>query len=322
MGWIILGISIGALILILISILLIADLAIVKTYYKRCDGVPTIRYPSYTEYEGLERRRSYFVNDKKARINTFVYRHKLDSYKAVIMMIHGVGSGHTYFMNLIDFLCKNGYIIFTYDQYACGSSEGRIMGSMTQGISDVKYALKALEADEELAKYPLYVFGHSWGGMCAANSVRFSNKIEKVIDVAGIENESMMAPAGVGLFLKLRNFFIYGKYAFYSASGALKKTTAKVMYLQGNCDLIVDPRKTGLKYQEMFKNKKNIEVKMIPEKGHAPYTTNASQKEHDGVMRQFGFLGGRLVKMQPQIVYAKVSELDPEVTKIILDFYA
>ena len=60
---------------------------------------------------------------------------------------------------------------------------------------------------------------------------------------------------------------------------------------------------------------------MISSKGHAPYVTIEAQNAQNEVMKELGIFGGALSSFNNNIDYEKLSELDPKVLQIILDFY-
>lgn len=294
-----------------------------KIYPTRGDGSISIKYALPSDYPFLEVHKSYFLNNKKARLSIYEYKLKNNDPKGLVLFIHGIGGGHFYSLQLINYLCEQGYMVLAYDQYASGTSEGKRIESMSQGAIDVKYAVRYIE---EHYKMPFYVMGHSWGGFCASQALRYSKNITKCISIAGLDSEASMTSgpkffASIAtLFVKICGFTKYGRYALYSQYGAFKKTTAKVLYLQGKEDLVVSPIKTGYKYQKKLKNHDNIKVVMLPEKGHSPIVTYESQLAQGKIMAQFGMLGENLVPIETYVDFVKNNVPDMDVYKLIVDF--
>lgn len=290
---------------------------------KRCDGSVSIVYPLPSEYSDLEVKKSYFENNKKTRFTTYEYRYKKSSkFKAVILLFHGIGNGHFYLLPLIEYLCKKDYLILTYDQYASGTSEGRVFDSMCSSSRDAKFALKYVEENYSL---PLYVLGHSWGGYTSLISLNYSNRIEKCISVSGFNCESDILrvkkfTAPIRVLMRLRAFLRYGKDGLLKAEDILKTTDKKVLYLQGEKDNIVSPTFAGEKFKNICEGKSNIEIKIFKEKGHTPFVLNNAQDDQNKVMENFGFMGGVLVPMNLYVDYKKYSTPDLEVYKLISDF--
>ena len=322
-GLIIGGIVIVALLLFYITCFIANSVVSNKIYGRRGDGSISIKYAKPSDYPNLDVKKSYFLNNKKARLSVYEYKLKNSKPIGLVLFIHGIGGGHFYSLQLINYLCERGLMVVAYDQYASGTSEGKKIESMTQGAIDVKYAVKYIEANYDL---PFYVMGHSWGGFCAAQSLRCSKKILKCVSIAGLDSESSMTSGPkffafvASLFVKICGFTKYGKYSFYSQGGAFKKTNAKVLYLQGKQDLIVHPNKAGYKYQKMLKNKKNVQIVMLDKKGHSPIVTYESQLEQGKIMAQFGMLGENLVPLETYVDFVKNNVPDMDVFKMIADF--
>lgn len=318
-------ISILALLIFLYLLFyIINEIASHKTYGRRGDGSISIKYSYPSYYPDLDVKKSYFVNAKKARLSVYEYTKKGSKPKAVIMLIHGIGAGHFYLLPFIQYLCANSYMVVAYDQYASGVSEGLRIESMIQGMSDVKYAVRYLEKNYPDQK--LYVMGHSWGGFVASQALRYSKRIEKCVDIAGFDSEAMMARGVIKptclapTLFRLFSFPKYGVHALYTTYGIFRKTTAKILYLQGKQDNIVDPKYTGFYYEKKLKNRSNITIKMMDNKGHTPFVDFESQKKQGDVMKQFGMLGGVLVDLSIYVDYVKTSILDVDTCKSVVDY--
>lgn len=323
MGFVIAGIIVGALVLFVISCYL-ANIAVSKKVFpRRGDASISIKYQLPSDFKNLNVRKDYFLNNKKARLSLYEYSKKDSKPLGLVLLSHGIGGGHFYLLPLINYLCERGLMVLAFDHYASGTSEGKRIESLAQGGIDVKYALKYIDKHYDL---PLYVLGHSWGGYSVAQGLRFSKKILKCVSLAGLDSEATMANGPKALiplirtFVRVCGFTKYGKYSFYSTYSAFKKTTAKVLYIQGKMDIVVSPKITGYRYQNAFKNKENIKVVMMDKKGHAPIVTCESQLAQMKVMKQFGMLGGNLVPLEVYVDFNKNNVPDMDVYKMIGDF--
>lgn len=323
-GLIIGGSVLIALLLFFISCSIANHIVSNKIYGHRGDASISIKYLLPSDFPELEVRRDYFENNRKARLSVYEYKKKGVKPVGLVLFIHGIGGGHFYSLQLINYFCERGLMVVAYDQYASGTSEGKKIDSMNQGAIDVKYAVKYVESHYK--DLPFYVAGHSWGGYCAAQALHYSKRIEKCVSIAGLDSESSMTSgpkvlaAIATIFVKLCGFTKYGKYSFYSQLGAFKKTSAKVLYLQGKEDLTVSPYKTGYRYQKVLKNKPNINIVMLDKKGHSPIVTFDSQMAQGMIMSQFGMLGENLVPLDVYVDFAKNNVPDMDVYKMIGDF--
>ena len=323
--WLIILISIlGGLLLLAVLAYLIVELAFEKTYYKRGDGMNCIRYYHKEEFPNLNTEKISFQSGKNI-LHGYIYKDKkIKNYKAVILLTHGIGFGHNYHLTLINEIAKAGYIIVAYDFTASGISEGRRIKSMTQGIKDNEKALEFVTSNEDLNKYPLFLMGHSWGGYVALTSLSYAYKIEKVVSFCGFNSEIDMFTTANGLmkvlkpFVVLRNFFHYGNYSRLSASKALKNTNAKVLYIQGENDLVVKKEISSSLFKSV--DNKNIRVEVLKDKGHSPMFTIPDEKEQATMLANFGMLGGVEVEPTLNIDYRKISEIDPDISKLVIEF--
>lgn len=310
-------IIIGSILLFLLSAYLVHFLVSNLIYGRRGDASISIKYLLPSDFPNLNVKKSYFLNNKKARLSVYEYTQKGTKPIGLVLFIHGIGGGHFYSLSLINYLCERGLMVVAYDQYASGTSEGRKIDSMNQGAIDVKYAVKYIEENYDL---PFYVAGHSWGGYAASQALRYSKRISKCVNIAGLNNEISMASKISRPLVAISGFLHYGKYALYSTYSAFKKTTAKVLYLQGKQDTTVDPKCNGFRYEKKFKNKKNIKVVMLDNKGHSPIIDYKSQVAQLQVMKQFGMLGGVLVPLETYVDFNKNNVPDMDVYKMIGDF--
>ena len=316
----IIGLVCGGLLILLGLLLLFVDNTWRKVFNHRGDGSNSIRYNHPSDYPNLNIKHGYFETRKGYRLSYNIYKKDAVNIKATLVMIHGIGFSHYYLFPMIEKLCNDGYQVFAYDQFASGASEGRSIGAMTTSLKDLPFVFKFVESNPELNKYPLYVFGHSWGGFIAFSSLRYSKNIKKVISVAGFTNEGCFSPT-VSLLIKLRNFFYYGFDAFYNNRKSVRKSNAKMMYLQGDHDLVVNPAFAGKKYEIDAKKNPNLSVVILPNKGHCPYNDDESQAAQDKVLGEFGLLGGVYVPDDHFVDFTKISKVDEKVYKIIVDFY-
>jgi len=298
----------------------IVSLGMKKTFNKRGDGSISIRYQLPSELKNAEINRGYILTKGNYKLSYLTYKKKNTNPKALILVIHGIGYGHFYLLPLIQKFIDDGYMVMAYDQFASGSSQGKLLKTMSRGSVDIKYVLKYIESNSNLNNFPLYVFGHSWGGYVSGFTLRYSNKIEKLVDVSGFDNEcDFVRP--LRLFAMLRNFLIVGKNAFIRNKSNFKKTTAKVYYLQGVNDYVVQPRFAGEMYKKLFVNKPNIAVEILTDKGHTPFNDDECQTKQDKILSNFGFLGGVLVPFDQYVDFRKISKVDENIYQKIISFY-
>ena len=316
----------SSLIFIFLVLYLVLEISFRKLFSKRGDGHPSIRYYLFQEFPLLEREKMSFMS-KGCLLHGYIYKNKnIKNYKALIVMVHGIGFGHSYLFPLINFFTKNGYLILAYDQTASGISEGRRIKGFTSALIDIENALEFIKSDQNLQNYPLYLFGHSWGGYAVINALNFDKFcIKKVISVSGFNSEIDFY-ISVKPFLRylkpilfLYEYLHYGKYVKFNAYDALIKTNADVLFLQGKDDITVPLSISGDLFNKI--NNPHVEVKLLDNKGHTPFVDEHSQKMQNEVMSQYGFLGGVDIPLDKGVDYRKISIPDENVYKMMLDFY-
>ncbi len=314
-----------AVFLFLISLLFI-EILYHKLFYKRGDGHPSIRYYLFNEFPNLVREPISFFSQKNI-LHGYIYSDKkIKKNKGLILMVHGIGFGHSYLYPLINYFCQNGYLVLAYDQSASGISEGKRIKGLTRAIIDLEFALEFVKNSQKLQGYPLYLFGHSWGGYAVLNALNFSNyNIEKVISVSGFNSEidfvlsfakklKILKP-----ILMLDYLLHYGKYAKFTALEGLEKTNSKVLFLQGEDDATVSLAISGALFKNV--NNRNVRVELLANKGHTPFVDNYSQNMQNTVMAQYGFLGGVDIALDMAVDFRKISIPDEKIFKLMLDFY-
>lgn len=316
---------IGVLILLFVISLLIIHLTYRKTFFKRGDGHPSIRYPLFSEYPSLNRKPISFAS-KKNILHGYLYSNKnTSSYKALIVLVHGIGFGHSYLFPLINYLADNGYLIFAYDMTSSGISEGRRIKCLSTALKDIKCALNYIKNDENLGKYPLYLLGHSWGGYAVLSVLNFADySIKKVVSISGFNSEidficsyssllKMMKPL-IKFYLRLIN----GNDAYMTSYRGLENTTAKVLFIQGVEDNVVLPSISG----ELFKkvNNENVRVELLKDKGHSPFIQNHCEATQMEVMSKYGFLGNVSIPLDGGVDYRELIIPDDNVYSLIKNF--
>lgn len=293
----------------------------------RSDGSINILYehPNDLIKEGIKVKKVQFYSGKYLLTG---YTYCLDTnlkHDGLILIYHGLGYGHAYLLNLIRRFVRANYVVFAYDQHGAALSEGPVVGDMTSSLKDAKNALDYIKATPYLNELPLYVFGHSWGGYTALNSLNFKEfNIKKVISVAGFDNEYWLARGYnpfFSLFLWPRLIFKHGKYAFFSAKKAFKKSDAKILYIQGEDDKIVLPKYAGYRFKKISSKRSNVEVLLLPNKGHTPFISNEAQRRQNELYEKLGIISSRSGDYNLLYDYTLCSECDDVIVAQMIDFF-
>ena len=97
-----------------------------------------------------------------------IYARKTTAYKGVILFTPDQNLSYRFYMPLINFLCRQGYIITTYQQEHIFYSKS---------VEDYQKLYDCVTNDEILGTYPLSCLGHGSGAL-----VQVSTPLEKVIN--------------------------------------------------------------------------------------------------------------------------------------------
>lgn len=325
---IVIGVILGFVVISFLALVIAIEAAFRKNFYKRSDGAFTIDYAHFDEYKSLRRKPISFPNDKGNVLRGYIYRNAREkNFKALVVIVHGIGGGHAYLYNVIDALCRAGFLVLGYDMTGCGVSEGKCVRSIIQAIPDIKCALAFIKKDPELDRYPLYLFGHSWGGFAVLAVLNYPEyDVAKCVSVAGFNSEVDLAippKKGTGFARALlmgHDLAHYGKYAKVTAFEALKTTKAKVLFVQGENDPSVDPTYAG-KFFATSGNP-NVQVMLLPGKGHTPFVTPAAEELQAQVLKDLGFFGEKERNQDiAPIDFHPLSVPDEKVYRSIIDFY-
>ena len=80
----------------------------------------------------------------------------------MVIFAHGFGNGHHRYLEVINYIAKNGFQVFSYDATSFDESEGEGIKGFPQGVVDVIsaiYYVKSIGYKEE----DIILVGHSWG---------------------------------------------------------------------------------------------------------------------------------------------------------------
>lgn len=85
----------------------------------------------------------------------------------VVVLVHGIGEHSKRFEELVSWLVMHEYAVLGYDQYGHGKSPGKrgAIDTETRLTDDLRAMIN--EAKKQFAGLPLYLVGHSMGGLVA-----------------------------------------------------------------------------------------------------------------------------------------------------------
>lgn len=234
---------------------------------------------SVDEFEGLSVERSDFSAEDDVTLAGYKYSKGNQEAKGVVVLAHGIGSGHNYYMPFIDYFTSNGYYVFAYDAHGSDNSGGESVEGLPQGVADLDLAITHLSEIPEYSGLPIVLFGHSWGAYSVGNVLNLHPEVKAAVMVAGFnESEDMLlyqsrkyvGPLTTVLlpYVELYEEIKFGSYAKISALEGMKNSEAGIMIVQSKDDATV-PTEFGYdKFYSEFANDERFEFVLYEDKGH------------------------------------------------------
>ena len=297
-----------------------------RPFHRRYDGLPTLDYYHEDTYPDLSAKPFSFYSGKWL-LRGFKYQIFGIKPKGLIIFFHGIGTGHFAYIVEIHTLAKMGYLVYAYDNTACGISEGPYLDSFSRGVYDQEAFFHWLNQDPDSIGLNRYVVGHSWGGYLALTSLQKNYNVLKVISISGFDTLyqltlSHFPKVKYGHFLTVGSQAIgYPRFGNLSGLKLLKKSSVPFLYIQGTQDLMVPYSSFCARFQKELANRPNTSFLIRQGWGHQPYWTLESQEYGDKVI-QPSRLSSYTRDLDYPIDYSHFAYDDPIVVKTIIDFLA
>lgn len=329
------------IIVIFLILLLISKLILNMVFGKRCEGNPKLKYFTADDFEGLNAKPIEFKSNKGQTLRGNIYTDKeIKEYKGLIVFVHGMGGGHLSYTTEINTFAKAGFIVMGYDNTGTCSSEGKNLRGFFQSVNDLNYALKFIENDKELSKYPVSLVGHSWGAYAATQVLQFNHNIKSVVAMSGFnssakiicdsaKNETNMNLNFLKPFITIVNFLTFGKRGIKNTCAVLKNTEIPVLLLHGEVDTSVLIQNSLVANQKLLSQKPNIKAVVYEKRLHNVYQTKQSEEYLNNTFGELTKLSKKYKGKIPEeeankiynnIDYKKMTEEDPEVMDTIIKF--
>ncbi len=231
------------------------------------------------DFEGLECTEYSFPSDKGQMLAGYLYTNGDDQH-GIVIIAHGFGDGgHNSYMDAADYFAKNGYYVFAYDATAMDKSEGEGLGGVPQGVIDLDHAISFVESSNDIPDLPIVLFGHSWGGYCVSAVLSYHPEVKAVIECSGFNSSPDMFESGgksqagsviytMTPFIRLHEYFKYGRYAVNTAMDGFDSTNASVMIVHSADDGVIGIEYGLDKYYEKYKDDPRFTFIRFEDKGH------------------------------------------------------
>lgn len=133
------------------------------------------------------------VSRHSAIISGTLTRPKTDETRVLIVLISGSGPqdrdsklfGHRPFLVLSDYLTRNGYCVYRYDDRGTGKSTGATHGATTANFAeDVVEITKFFRSKKQFARKKIVLIGHSEGGLIAPLAAQELKELSAIVLMA------------------------------------------------------------------------------------------------------------------------------------------
>ncbi len=232
-----------------------------------------------SDFEGLNATHYEFESDKGQMLSGYLYS-KDKTPKGIVVIVHGFGAGHNFYLEAANFFAQNGYYAFAYDATGNDESEGGGIGGIPQGVIDLDHAISFVEESDDFPDVPIMLFGHSWGAYSACSVLEYHPEVAAVIAVSGCNKSSDVFEVGakeqLGPFtalmmpcIRLHERIKFGKYAKSTAMKGFKSSDARVMIVHSEDDNVVGISYGYDIYYDKYKDDARFSFMRLKDKGHS-----------------------------------------------------
>ena len=198
------------------------------------------------------------------------YLYGLDNSKGLVVVAHGIGGGAENYMAQILYFVDNGYKVLAYDNTGCYESGGDDCIGLPQSAVDLDAALTYIDSEERFKDFPVFLFGHSWGGYAVTAVLNETHNVTAVASVSGFNDPMTMMVEwaermmGVLAYLEAPYIYIYeksivGDNLATRAVDGINKNDTPVLIMHGTSDDVVEYDGAGIiSYKDEITNS-NVE---------------------------------------------------------------
>lgn len=231
------------------------------------------------DFDGLECTEYTFSSDRGQMLAGYLYSFGEDQ-RGTVVIAHGFGGGgHNSYMDCANYFARHGYYVFAYDATGTDKSEGEGVGGVPQGVIDLEHAISFVEENDELSRFPIVLFGHSWGGYSVCSVLTYHPEVKAVVECSGFNSSSDMFESGgksqagsliyaMTPFVKIYERFKYGKYGANTSMDGFAASDAAVMIVHSADDDVIEIEYGLDKYYEKYKDDSRFTFIRFEDRGH------------------------------------------------------
>lgn len=226
----------------------------------------------YSRVEHRLPRATFFFPSGRWKLQGYFYPCR--GAKGMVVVCHGMHAGADDYIPFIEYFVRNGYAVFTYDCEGTYASEGDSTVGMCTPLVNLDHALTYIKNNKQLSQYPLFLFGHSWGGYAATSVLSIHKNIRGCSAVAPFNSgytlllekgeqytalfSDMLKMDFPKEFLNTYQSLLFRDYTKYDAVKGINSTNIPVYIAHGKRDFVI-----SFNYQSVISHRDEIREKNV-----------------------------------------------------------
>lgn len=298
--------------------------------------------PDYLKYEvaefdQLQATQAFFPSNHHQMLAGVLYKNaEVLQPKGIIIISSGVEAGHNRYLPEIDYMARQGYLVFAFDGTGTDLSEGRSIVGLPQAIIDLDYAIHYIKDSEAFDDLPLMLYGHGVGGYAAMSVLTKHEDITAIVERSGFYDSAdlmnfMEEPILGQLshlltpYIKLYEWLKFGEYVQLNGLDALSQTKTHVLFMHSQDDDVVSYQQNFAKFVDLFGSIQHFKFMSYQNRGHDivinPTLLETVREQFEEDYPSVGEMPQDICRMYHEVLYDLDYRLDLSVMKEIIDFY-
>ena len=259
----------------------------------RKDNPHGIFYFQPEDFPGLNAYPYDFTSHRGHALKGFFYCYDNPEPGRLIVFDHGMGNGHRAYMREIDTLCKDGWLVYSYDHTGCMASGGPNIGGFAQSLADLDDCIKHLKREPLMAGREISVVGHSWGGFSTMNIGAIHPEVKKIVSMSGFVSVERIVKQSLGPLKPYAPPIVRAeqlenpRHSRFNGLESLEKTKAKVLLIYSEDDKTVLKKEHYDPLYIKFCDSDRVKFLLLNGKNHNPTYENESVVYKDDFFAQF-----------------------------------
>ncbi len=331
------SIILAVILVVLVVIPTIATIVTHKYYFdKRIN-----HKNNYFEYitsinEDFIKEDVYFTSDDGQELHGAFYSQEgNDDPKGLIIWVHGMFLNHENYLVEIEWLTKQNYVVFSYDNTGVDDSEGESLKGLAQSPIDLSYALSYLYDNDIYQDIPNILVGHSWGGFAVSSvyELDIPYEVDGIVSLAGFwqnvnviediaRNHVGFAVSLMHLPLVVYEYSIFGENSSLDGITGLSNIDAPVLIIHSEDDEVVAFEQNFNVYKDAFSENERFTLIEYTDAGHKLTVKKESYDQiHDIMHHQLEYSeDSEKFQELEDIRHSLITDLNLDVMNDILDF--